>query len=131
MNEPKIGATLTHQHIVTPEDLAVAMGSGSVKVLATPKIVALMEGTAAELAQGYLDDALTTVGAEITVQHLAPTAEGVSVKITAELTESDGRKFKFSLQAEDNAGVIATGTHVRASVKRESFAKKAQERKEK
>lgn len=131
MNEPKIGQTLSRDYTVTSADLATAVGSGSVEVLATPRIVALMEGVAAELAQGYLEDGLTTVGAEICVQHLAPTAEGVTVKIAAELTEIDGRKFGFALQAFDNAGRIATGTHVRASIKRDSFLKKVQERKEK
>lgn len=128
MNEPKIGQTLSRDYTVTAADLASAFGSGSVTVLATPKIVALMEGVAAELAQGYLEDGITTVGAEINVKHMAPTAEGVTVKITAELTESDGRKFAFTLQVFDNVGLIATGNHVRASIKTASFLKKAQER---
>lgn len=128
MNEPKIGQTLSRDYTVTAADLASAFGSGLVPVLATPKVVALMEGVAAELAQGYLEDGITTVGAEINVKHIAPTAEGVTVKITAELTACDGRKFTFDLQAFDNASLIATGTHVRASIKTESFLKKAQER---
>ncbi|WP_085832716.1 thioesterase family protein [Clostridium merdae] len=128
MNEPKIGQTLSRDYTVTAADLASAFGSGSVTVLATPKIVALMEGVAAELAQGYLEDGITTVGAEISVKHMAPTAEGVTVKITAELTECDGRKFAFTLQAFDNVGLIATGNHVRASIKTANFLKKAQER---
>lgn len=131
MNEPKIGQTLSRDYTVTAADLATAIGSGSVEVLATPRVIAMMEGVAAELAQGYLEDALTTVGTEISVQHVAATAEGAPVKITAELTAAEGRTFRFSLQAFDNAGLIATGTHDRVSIKRESFAAKAQERKNK
>ena len=63
------------------------------------------------------------------VQHLCPTAEGVTVTAEAELTKVDGRFFEFKLTATDNAGVIATGTHTRVSVKKESFAKKALDRK--
>ena len=36
---------------VEEENLACAMGSGSLMVLATPAVVALMENAAAELAQ--------------------------------------------------------------------------------
>lgn len=130
MNEPKIGQTATRELVVTKNMFAVSVGSGSVEVLATPMVAAMMEGTAADLAQTFLEDSYTTVGSEITVKHLCPTAEGVKVTAQAELTEVDGRKYRFVLTAWDNAGMIATGTHERVSVKRESFAKKAQERKE-
>ena len=131
MNEPKIGQTLSRDYIVTPADLAPVIGSGNVEVLATPRVIAMMEGVAAELAQQYVDDNCTTVGTEINVQHTAATAAGAPVKITAELTAAEGRKFHFALQAFDNAGPIATGTHERVSIKRASFAAKAQERREK
>ena len=129
MNEPKIGQTCQRELTVTKEMLACAVGSGSVEVFATPMVAAMMEGAAADLVQTYLEDIYTTVGSEITVQHLCPTAEGVKVTAVAELTAVDGRKYTFSLKAFDNAGLIATGTHQRVSVKRESFAKKAAERK--
>ena len=129
MNEPKIGQTAFRELVVTKDMLAVSVGSGSVEVFATPMVAAMMEGAAADLAQTYLEDIYTTVGSEITVQHLCPTAEGVKVTAQAELTEVDGRKYRFSLKAFDNAGLIATGTHERVSVKRESFAKKTQDRK--
>lgn len=129
MNEPKIGQTAERELTVTRDMLAVSVGSGSVEVFATPMVAAMMEGAAADLAQTFLEDIYTTVGAQITVQHLAPTAEGVKVRAVAELTGADGRKYSFSLKAFDNAGLIATGTHERVSVKRESFAKKAAERK--
>lgn len=129
MKELKIGQKASREQIVTKDMLAVNVGSGSVEVLATPVVSALMEGAAADLAQQGLEDIYTTVGACITVNHLCPTALGAKVKATATLTGIEGRKFHFDLQAEDNAGVIANGTHTRVSVKRESFAKKAAERK--
>lgn len=131
MNELKIGQTLSREYTVTAADLASAFGSGSVPVLATPKIVALMEGVSAELVQGSLEDGITTVGVEVSIRHLAATAEGVTVKVTAELTETDGRKFTFNVQAFDNAGLVADGTHTRATIKSASFLKKAQERAQK
>jgi predicted thioesterase len=119
---------LTREYDVTEEMLAVNVGSGSVRVLATPMVAAFFEGTAAALAQEDLEEIYTTVGSKITVEHLNPTPLGGRVTVTARLTERDGRFYRFSLEAYDNAGLIATGTHERVSVKKESFAAKAQSR---
>lgn len=43
--------------MVTEEKLATSVGSGSVEVLATPMVAAMMENTAAALAQQELDAA--------------------------------------------------------------------------
>ena len=126
MNNPEIGAKATRQLTVTKNQLASSVGSGTVDA---PMVAALMEGAACDLAARYIEDIYTTVGSEICVQHLCPTAEGVTVTAEAELTKVDGRFFEFKLTATDNAGVIATGTHTRVSVKKESFAKKALDRK--
>ncbi len=120
---------LNREYTVTEEMLATSVGSGSVRVLATPMVAAFFEGAAAELAQPYLDDGCTTVGSKIAVEHLCPTAPGCKVTVTAELTEVSGRLYRFKLEAYDNAGLIATGTHERVSVKKESFAAKAEARK--
>ncbi len=106
--------------------MAAAMGSGSLMVLATPAVVALMEGAAAELAQNELNnDELTTVGTMISVNHTNPTPLGAEVTATARLIETDGRTFSFEVYAEDKAGRIAHGTHTRVSVKSEKFQMKA------
>lgn len=126
----KIGDTATRQRIVTPDTLACQVGSGSVTVFATPMVAALMEGAAADLAQAALAEGLTTVGTQITVNHNAPSVEGMTVTAEATLLETDGRTFQFSLRAWDDAGEIATGTHTRVSVKTERFLEKAAQRKE-
>ena len=130
MNKPEIGAKVIRQLTVTKDQLAASVGSGTVEVFATPMVAALMEGAASALDARYIEDIYTTVGSEICIKHLCPTAEGVVVTAEAELTKADGRFFEFKLSATDNAGVIATGTHTRVSVKKESFAKNALERKE-
>ena len=126
----QIGDTTTRQRIVTPDTLACQVGSGSVTVFATPMVAALMEGAAADLAQAALAEGLTTVGTQITVNHNAPSVEGMTVTAEATLLETDGRTFQFSLRAWDDAGEIATGTHTRVSVKTERFLEKAAQRKE-
>ena len=124
----EIGATMTKQLKVEPQHLACAVGSGSVEVFATPMVAALMEGAAAALVQQDLGEGLTTVGTLITVEHNAPTVVGMTVTAEATLLESDGRTFRFSLRAWDDAGEIAKGTHTRVSVKTGRFLEKAAER---
>ena len=126
----QIGDIATRQRLVTPDTLACQVGSGSVTVFATPMVAALMEGAAADLAQAALAEGLTTVGTQITVNHNAPSVEGMTVTAEATLLETDGRTFQFSLRAWDDAGEIATGTHTRVSVKTERFLEKAAQRKE-
>ena len=111
---------------VEEENLACAMGSGSLMVLATPAVVALMENAAAELAQIELDnEELTTVGTMISIEHTSPTPMGADVTATATLVETDGRTFKFNVVAMDKKGEIAKGTHTRVSVKADKFQMKA------
>ena len=111
---------------VEEENLACAMGSGSLMVLATPAVVALMENAASELAQNELaDDELTTVGTMISIEHTSPTPIAAEVTAKAILTKVDGRMFYFDVEAYDKKGLIAKGTHTRVSVKAEKFQDKA------
>lgn len=120
---------LTKSLKVSEDELAVTMGSGSLFVLATPALVALMENAAAELAQNELnDDELTTVGTKICIEHTSPTPIGAEVTATAILKEVNGRVFSFEVSASDNKGIIARGTHERVSVKAEKFQMKAEEK---
>ena len=114
--------------VVTKDKLASSVGSGSAEVYATPMVVALMENAACKLAQELVPNDCTTVGTKISIEHLAATAEGAQVYAVATLTECDGRRFEFIVEAYDNAGLIAKGTHQRFSVKTEKFMDKAKAR---
>lgn len=118
--------TVSKTLLIGEENLACTMGSGSLRVLATPAVVALMEKAAASLAQELLgDDALTTVGTMIAIEHTSPTPLGAEVTATAALVAQDGRTFHFAVTACDKKGEIAHGTHTRVSVKAEEFQQKA------
>lgn len=118
--------TLSKTIRVEEEQLACAVGSGSLFVLATPAVAALMEGAAAELAQSFLNsDELTTVGTQISLEHTSPTPLGAEVTATAVLLDTDGRTFRFEVTARDPKGEIARGTHTRVSVKAVKFQEKA------
>ncbi len=128
MKDFPIGKTASRSLTVLSQHLACEVGSGSVDVFATPAVAALMEGAAADLAQSLLEEPFTTVGTKLSLEHLAPTPLGAQVTATATLDAADGRVYRFSVQAHDNAGLIAKGTHERVSVKRDSFADKARAR---
>lgn len=128
MPQSLIGAKSTRTKRVEKEMLATAVGSGSVDVLATPMVAALMEGAAADLAQRTLEDHLTTVGTKLSIEHTSPTALGMTITAEAELTAVEGRTYRFILRAFDEAGQVASGVHERVSIKREGFAEKAARR---
>lgn len=118
--------TLTKSLHVEEQDLACAMGSGSLAVLATPAVVALMENAAAALADEILaDETLTTVGTMISIEHTSPTPIAADITATAVLTSREGRLFHFDVTASDQKGEIAKGTHTRVSVKADRFQEKA------
>lgn len=113
---------------VTKEITAVSAKSGSLEVLATPFMIALMEQAASELCDKYVPEGISTVGTQISVSHLVATCIGAQVRAVATVTAFDGRKISFDVEAYDNAGLIGKGTHERFTVKIESFLKRAAER---
>lgn len=115
--------------VVTEEVTAAKMKSGSLAVLATPFMVALMEQAAAELCEKFTPDGISTVGTALNIKHLAPTPVGSEVKAVAELFSFDGRKAEFKVEAYDEAGLIGEGTHERFTIKIDRFMEKANERK--
>lgn len=114
---------------VTDEITAARVKSGSLAVLATPYMVALMEQAASELCDMFVPEGISTVGTALNISHLAPTPVGAAVKAVATLTSFDGRKASFEVEAYDEVGLIGKGTHERFTIKVESFMKKAMERK--
>lgn len=114
---------------VTDKVTAAEMKSGSLAVLATPFMVALMEQAAAELCEKFTPEGISTVGTALNIKHLAPTPVGCEVKAVAELLSFDGRKAEFKVEAYDEAGLIGEGTHERFTIKIDRFMEKANERK--
>lgn len=119
------GLRHTSTMTVTDDDTAVRLGSGDMAVLATPRMCALMENAAMSAVASLLPDGSTTVGGNIAVSHLRPTAVGATVEATAVLDKVDGRKLYFTVRATQNGGdVIGEGTHLRFIVDRQRFMSK-------
>lgn len=124
MKSVSVGDSGTSIKVVGGADTAVAMGSGDVPVLATPRVIAWME-TAAVAALHELPDHVTSVGIHISVDHSAPTLEGVTVRAQAEVRAMDGKRIEFDVRAFDGEKVIAGGTHTRMLVDRDRFLARA------
>ena len=117
----EIGQNHTRTLTVEEHHLAVHVGSGDLRVLSTPSMIALMEEAAMHCVAPYLKGTQTTVGGHITASHLKPTAHGRTITATATLTAIEGRKLRFTVTAHDEDGIIGEGEHTRFIVDRETF----------
>lgn len=117
----EVGTSATIRLVVGESDTAIALGSGDVPVLGTPRIVALMEQAAVAALAGTLDEGATSVGTRISVDHLAASLVGVGVAATAEVVGIDGRAVSFRLTVREGDRVVASGDHIRFVVDRERF----------
>jgi predicted thioesterase len=112
--------------VVVSEDMTAAhVGSGTVSVLATPQVVALVERAAVALVDPSLPDGTTSVGVAVAIDHLAPTPPGVEVTTTVRVEQRDARKVRLSFVTADPGGEVARGSHVRVLVDRASFERQA------
>lgn len=125
-----IGIKGSIDRTVERKDLALHVGSGTVSVLATPVMIAWIEGAAASSVQDLLPEGRTTVGTLMQITHEAATPEGMRVHVETELTavSENGRGLTFSVKAWDQAGLIGQGIHERVIVDRDRFEKRALEK---
>lgn len=111
--------------VVTDDDTAVALRSGEVPVLGTPRVVALCEEATVAALAGRLDEGTTTVGHTVQLDHVAPTRVGTAVRAEATLLKVNGRRLTFSVAVTDARGLVAAGKITRVVVDAERFMEKA------
>jgi len=107
--------------VVQPSDTADALGNKGVHVLATPRLVALLEFAAIRAVEAHLPPGSRTVGTRIDVRHLAATPVGMRATIRATLREIDGRRLVFDIEGRDEAERIVEGTHERFQIDQAKF----------
>ncbi len=100
----------------TAQAIALEPGDDFPAVFATSRMVALMELAAARLMRPLLEQGQLSVGVSIRVQHGAPTPVGGSVCARATYAGPEGKLFRFTIEASDDAGPIGTAEHTRAIV---------------
>ncbi len=107
--------------VVGEEHTAPSIGSGAVRVLATPVMINLMEAAALDAAESSLPEGHQSLGTHLDVSHLAATPVGMKVRATAEVTAVDGNKMTFRVEARDEVDLIGEGSHTRVVVNVERF----------
>lgn len=117
----EIGAQVTRTYIVTLDDTAMRHGSGDLDVLATPRLVAMIEEVAKNFMSVELINTETSVGTYIELKHLKASAIGVEVQIRVALKEKEGRKYTFVAQAYEGDVMIGEGLHTRFVVDKSRF----------
>ena len=122
----KSGSAYELTFSVTDDLTALAAGSGTLPVLATPVLAARLEECAWRAAAPFLPAGSSTVGSRLDLRHLSPTPVGMKVTCRAEVTESKNRFLTFRLSAFDAAGPVAEGIHERVIIQDEPFLAKAE-----
>ncbi len=117
----KPGLQSTTEILVGTRDTAPHVGSGKIKVLATPVLVMLLEEAALNAVEGLLPAGQQTVGTRLDVSHTAATPVGMRVAAHAEVTRVEGRKLTFRVWAEDEIECIGEGVHERIIVTVDRF----------
>ena len=121
----------TESYLVTTEKTAKEMGSGSLPVLATPALVAMMEHCACKALESALEEGQTSVGTGLQLSHTAATPVGMTVTCTAKVSAVEGRKICFEITASDEKGEIGFCRHERFLVLADRFTEKTYQKLEK
>lgn len=100
-------------------------------VLATGYMVGMMELACLNGMMPYMDwPREQSLGTMVNFVHFAPTPPGMTLRIKGEVTEVEGRRVRFRIEAWDDAERICEGTHERHVIDPARFnAKLAQKRK--
>ncbi len=93
-------------------------------VFASAYMIGFIEAACIECIDGYLKIGEHSVGIYFDLNHIAPTPVGMHVKAEVTLIEKDGVKLTFRVEASDEQGLIGSGTHTRAIINKEDFAKR-------
>ena len=113
--EPGQSAKL--QATVTAEMSINRTGREGDDVLSTPSLLQLMEQCSIEASDPHLPEGFTTVGYAVDgMRHLAPTPIGQKVTVTSTLTEVNGNRLTYSIQAFEGNKKIGTAIHKRAII---------------
>lgn len=117
----RAGLTGSAELTVALAHTAPHVGSGVVKVLATPVLVNLLEAAALAAVEPHVAAGHQTVGIHLDVRHFAATPVGMRVRAHAEIVGVEGRTIAFRAWAEDDVERVGEGTHERVIITLDKF----------
>jgi predicted thioesterase len=123
MDDIPTGQQATVTRTVGDADTALAVGSGDLPVLGTPRLLAWAEEATCAALATYLPQGRTSVGTRVQLDHVAASPVGVEVRVSATVVYSDGRLVRFEVVAEHTSDekVVGHGEVTRVVVDRERF----------
>src|SRR5690242_7969348 len=116
---PGLSATL--ERLVDEQDTALAVGSGSLPVLGTPRLLAWCEAATCAALEGALEEGSTSVGTRVSLEHTAPSVVGAALTVTASVVHVDGRLVRFTVAARQDGRLVGSGEVTRVVVDSERF----------
>jgi fluoroacetyl-CoA thioesterase len=119
----RTGQSATLQFEVTDADTALAVGSGDLPVLGTPRLLAWCEAATCAAVAEDLEEAQTTVGTRVSLEHVGASLVGQRLEVQASVSYVDGRLVRFTVAAShlEDQKVVGTGEVTRVVVERERF----------
>lgn len=118
------GMSKEETYRVEEEYSAIHVGSGTVRVLATPWMIAFMERVARKFLGELIPEGFSSVGVRVEVQHLAPSPVGSRVTARAEVVSVEGSKVNFHVEAWDDLERIGAGSHQRVVIDEARFLRR-------
>jgi predicted thioesterase len=119
-----IGMTAEMTITVTQDMTVGHFVAGMPQVYATPVMIMHMEMASGSAISPALPKGFVSVGIEVNVRHLAATPVGCTVRATARVTEIDGKRVLFAVEAWNCDRKIGDGTHRRSIVNVLEFARR-------
>ncbi|WP_107772325.1 thioesterase family protein [Nocardioides sediminis] len=115
--------TTTLTFTVTEDDTALAVGSGSLPVLGTPRLLAWCEAATCAAVEPGLAEGETSVGTRVQLEHLAASPVGARIEVSATTSYADGRLRRLTVSARDlgSGKVVGAGEVTRVVVDAERF----------
>lgn len=115
LSSEEVGLTREATYLVTPEMRPPHIEG----ILATSRMIGLIEDTCLDAITPLLDAGETTVGTRVEISHVASARAGEEIRILVRLVSVTQRRLLgFEVRVEAPAGVISTGTHQRLVVDR-------------
>jgi len=116
-----VGSSAKRQFTVGVDHTAIALGSGSVNVLATPIAIAWCEAATVAAVAPKICNRCTTVGYKIDFRHLFPTAVGQVVIATALVESISGDRIQFAVELHEADRPVGNGGITRVRVNKSSW----------
>ncbi len=99
--------------VVVDESRCIGFMGKEGMVYATPRMVSDVEYACRDFLLAHLDTGEDSVGAHVSIDHLAATPLGLEVTIDAKVVEVDRRKVVFEFSVHDPIEQCGRGKHVR------------------